>query len=568
MERPSFKQLPAEEQDWIDAYLDGTITPAAFAALQDRMLERPDLRSVLRRYLAIDNYLHTELGAELGNPASLAASGPWIDIERKPNDSTKALEVEAKRHLTHFLPLAIAAMLAFFLGLGFMFWSSKRNQSPAAELAGPGSAEAFAQGFAVLGRLFDTEWPNPEFPHREGDTLGQEVFRLSSGSAEIQFFSGATMTVEGPAEISVKSAWEATCHEGAVRLRVPPAARGFKLNAPSTEIVDLGTEFGLVVRDGIGHVEVFDGEVALRHQGGDERILKKGGALGLDPDGPAVDAVSGQITYPNADHFGSRAAVEMRDDFTRWSAHRDALAADGRLLAYYTFQQEEADALIPNLALPRNPDLDGAIVLAEPVDGRWPGLKAALEFRRPGSRVRVNIPGEFPAFTFSCWVRIDSLDRRYNALFMADSYETGEPHWQIRDDGKLMLSVMVDDSRPHPQYPKSRYHRNYYSSAMWDRSMSGQWLHLASVFDPARRSVSHFVNGERISQETITDDFLIDSLRIGNGEIGNWGQPFREDPSFAIRNLNGRMDEMAVFQSALDIGEIRDLYERSRSLRR
>ena len=85
--------------------------------------------------------------------------------------------------------------------------------------------------------------------------------------------------------------------------------------------------------------------------------------------------------------------------------------------------------------MPRNPELDGAVVLAEPVDGRWPGLKSALEFRRPGSRVRVNIPGEFPAFTFMCWVRIDSLDRWYNALFMADSYETGEPHWQIRNDG-------------------------------------------------------------------------------------------------------------------------------------
>ena len=114
-------------------------------------------------------------------------------------------------------------------------------------------------------------------------------------------------------------------------------------------------------------------------------------------------------------------------------------------------------------------------------------MKSALEFRRPGSRVRVNIPGEFQAFTFMCWVRIDSLDRWYNALFMGDGYETGEPHWQIRDDGKLMLSVMIDDSRPHPKWPKNRFHEVYLSEPIWDLSMSGQWMHLASVFDPMGR---------------------------------------------------------------------------------
>ena len=103
---------------------------------------------------------------------------------------------------------------------------------------------------------------------------------------------------------------------------------------------------------------------------------------------------------------------------------------------------------------------------------------------------------------------------------------------------------------------------------MWDPSMSGQWLHLASVFDPQARKVSHHVNGERISEEAIQTKYQIDTLRIGNAEIGNWGQPFREEPTFAIRNLNGRMDEIAIFRSALSDEEISRLYEASRSGRR
>ena len=163
-------------------------------------------------------------------------------------------------------------------------------------------------------------------------------------------------------------------------------------------------------------------------------------------------------------------------------------------------------------------------------------------------------------------MRIDSLDRRYSALFMGDGYETGEPHWQLRDDGSLMLSVMVDDTRPNPKMPEDAgLHRVYFSPPVWDISKSGQWMHLTSVFDPENREVRHYVNGRRVSEQEIEDRFFIDTLRIGNAEIGNWGQPFREDPTWAIRNLNGRMDELAVFKVALTDSEIQQLYQDSRA---
>jgi hypothetical protein len=556
MKSTRFEDLPLEEQDWIDAYVDGTITEEAFSKLQERLLRSPGLRSVMRRSLSLRHELQN-----LGATGDTSADS-WLHAA---SEQDNVISVPGTT-FTRWLPIAAAAGLAFLLGLTFMGLRTHPIEEARLTPVPTETEEHIAEGFAVVKNLIDAEWPEQSDPRQQGDTLGAEVFRLKRGLAEIQFFCGASMTVQGPAEIALRSAWEATCREGAVRVQVPPAARGFKLHGPSTEIVDLGTEFGLSVRDGKAHVEVFDGEIEFRHLSEAARLAKRGSAWGLPANGHATPSDLGEVIFPDVRNFTLQARAQRHTDFELWQSHRDALARDPRLIAYYTFERDDANDLIANVAQPRNPEFDGAVVLAETTDGRWPGRKQALEFRRPGSRVRVRIPGEFSAFTFMCWARIDSLDRRYNALFMGDGYETGEPHWQIRDDGSLMLSVMVDDTRPSPfKADDAGFHRVYFSPPIWDRSMAGQWMHLTSVFDPANRQVSHFVNGRRVSRMEIVDEYLIKSLRIGNGEIGNWGQPFRESPWFAIRNLNGRIDELAILNAALSDDEVGALHSRSRA---
>lgn len=374
--------------------------------------------------------------------------------------------------LPPLIPLAAAATVAFLLGTIVMYWSATperqlagtpENTSPTAQDAGP-----IAHGFTVIENLFDAQWQSPNSSFQQGDILGAEVIHLTSGTAEIQFFSGALMTLEGPAEISLKSAWEASCRDGAVRMKVPPAARGFKLHGPSTEIEDLGTEFGLVVRDGHGQVEVFDGEISVRHKGGAEQLVIKGGALDLLNDGPAVEISRGSVNVPDTSEFGERVESEAKAEFEQWQEHREALAQDDRLIAYYGFDRGGADILVPNLTLPRNPEFDGAVIMAKPVSGRWPGHKSALGFHRPGSRVRVNIPGNFPAFTLMCWDRTkppSGLKTRKNLLANL-SFENALEGWSgegtpsknphsgkvaasLKTSGKVQQTANV---KPHPTY--------------------------------------------------------------------------------------------------------------------
>jgi hypothetical protein len=206
---------------------------------------------------------------------------------------------------------------------------------------------------------------------------------------------------------------------------------------------------------------------------------------------------------------------------------------------------------------------DGKLVgSVEFEDGRFGAMSTSFGFSRPGSRVRVRLDGEFAKFTFAGWVRIDSLEHKYNSIFMSDGYENGEPHWQIRDDGRVMFSVMVDDTpgSGRGNHPEARLHRIYYTKPVWDVSRSGQWMHLAATYDPQNRVVCQYVNGEQVSEEEIEDEFFVDKLRIGSAEIGNWGQPLRKSSWFRVRNLNGAIDELEIFNAALSAEEIRELY--------
>jgi hypothetical protein len=95
---------------------------------------------------------------------------------------------------------------------------------------------------------------------------------------------------------------------------------------------------------------------------------------------------------------------------------------------------------------------------------------------------------------------------------------------------------------------------------IWDYTKSEQWLHLVTTYDVGTRTCVHYLNGEEISRESAPEEKGVGALVIGNAQIGNWGLPTREEPEFAVRNLNGRLDEFTIYQSALTPEEIKSLY--------
>ncbi len=88
---------------------------------------------------------------------------------------------------------------------------------------------------------------------------------LSSGKLTLRFRSGTTLWATGPASLRIDSDMLVWLDRGQATAKVPAWAKGFTIKTADVEVVDLGTKFGVLARNGgTTDVVVFEGQVDLR----------------------------------------------------------------------------------------------------------------------------------------------------------------------------------------------------------------------------------------------------------------------------------------------------------------
>ena len=428
----------------------------------------------------------------------------------------------------------------------------------------PGRPEKTSEGVALVTRMVDVLWSDPASPLEIGDAIKPGTLAMDQGLVQIEFFCGATLVVEGPAELEIETASLARVRRGRLRATVPPVARGFTLDVDGIRVVDLGTEFGLAVEPGKTDVQVFDGEVEIPSGRQPVRKLPAGQAISRTERG-IESAEYSPDRFVTMSELEAKRADQISTRMRNWREWANQIREDPRVLAFYSFDQAGPwGRTLRNSATRPLFDPSGAIVGARRVSGRWTG-KGGLEFKHPGDRVRLNIPGEFQSLTFAAWVRIDSLDRLYNSLFLTDHYDQGEPHWQILDSGRLFFSVRWrSDDWKRGQTGQGRAHHPVVSPPFWKPSMSGKWLQIVTTFDAGSGTVTHYLNGRPIHSEKIPEQLMVTTTRIGEATIGNWSIPTRPDEKFAIRNLNGTIDELLILTQAISADEVALMYRKGK----
>jgi ferric-dicitrate binding protein FerR (iron transport regulator) len=101
-----------------------------------------------------------------------------------------------------------------------------------------------------------------EDPLTVGQSLDSGRISLAGGAVELSLRNGVVVVFEGPGELDLASELSATLHDGNVVVRMPQGMKGFVVRTPTTDVLDLGTEFAVSVgADNTTDVQVYDGAV-------------------------------------------------------------------------------------------------------------------------------------------------------------------------------------------------------------------------------------------------------------------------------------------------------------------
>lgn len=518
-------------RELIDGYCSDSLTDAEFAELEGALRKNVELRRLVLEYRMLDSDLRSIASADL-------PIGP-VDTGSSPEVSTiRRLRIEVWA-----MAAAIAVLAAGVAFLGLRQASSNTVADVEPDLD---------HGVAVLIQAIDAQWENRQL--RQGDSLAPGRWQLNQGTAELEFYSGASVILEAPAELEIVSDKGGVLHGGKLRAQVPLHAHGFTITTKDVELVDLGTSFGMEVGADSGTaVHVFEGKVELFEPDSDRRIgegreLVSGQGSLVDPNGLASAIEASDVDFLSPSDLETQSRVLRQNGYERWRRSSATMNTDPRLLARYNFD--------PKMGVPRSlinrsvrddDRLEGAIIGAQWSSGRWPG-KGALEFKRPSDRVRIEVPGQHSSMTLVVWLRIDGFDNLFHSLLLSDGWDRpGAVHWQIHKQGFVELAVWHGESN---QTHNSR------APFVMEPSGFGRWIQLAAVYDDKTETVSHYRDSDLSGVVKLP---VVVPLAIGKAEIGNWSPPLHN--SRQIRQFNGRMDEMLIFDQALSASEIADLYQ-------
>jgi hypothetical protein len=264
--------LTHELASLFDRLCDGTLTDDQAQQLDNVLSKDEAARQSYNNYM----YLHAELYAQHAS-VEVAESGSdfgfrILECGLVEAGSETGRSLIAKRSQRAFPWWAVAAVIVGIAA--FSSWgtylatrATSTNAVASADSADVGDGiVAGTDAGKTVARITATRnclWQEATNGIGFGSRLhpGQRL-ALAAGLVEITFDDGAAVVLEGPATFDVHNRGEARLHEGRLSAIVPERAQGFQVATSRVNIIDLGTEFGLMADpEGATEVHVFNGLV-------------------------------------------------------------------------------------------------------------------------------------------------------------------------------------------------------------------------------------------------------------------------------------------------------------------
>jgi len=431
---------------------------------------------------------------------------------------------------------------------------------------------------AVAGRTVSVDWTLGS-PIETGQTLRRGWIGFASGIVQLDFFSGARLVVRGPAKLELRSSSEVKILSGEAACYVSELGRGFRILTGESEVVDLGTSFGIRVQPGTSpEVHVFEGKVSVKQNASSDTVeVEQKHAVRIDP-AKLSDVAFSESQFPNYDILQEEQLDESQVKYERWKNETARLSTDPSLLLHYTFEnQKDGDIQVINQAQTRAVGSAGSIIGAQWQPGRWP-MKAALAFKNENDRVLAKVEGSYQTLTLMMWARIDAIPGPRSTLLLTEKPKrwvlngtlspevleeattrransaVQETRWMIDQEAKANLNIALVGSKNNP--------------LAWDQYMTenpvvgpsewGNWSALAVTYDTVKNQVVHYVNGELVDAQPLKKSLpiLLDYLEIGN--LSTWENEQEQGVNF---RFYGAIDEIIIADRVFTAKEIQEIYE-------
>ncbi len=419
------------------------------------------------------------------------------------------------------------------------------------EAAGPGAELARAV------KLDGVVWESGHAGAVEGQGVSAGRLRLAAGRITLAFAGGATLTAEGPADLDLLGRDRVFCRRGKLRVRAGSGGEGFTVGVPGSEVVDLGTEFGLNLEPGgKARLMVFEGEAAVSVLGADGRPLRSALVEGaksveVDPTGAGIREVPARpeafVRLPDADP----PPLDLDP------AYPAAVLAAGPW-GYWRFERLDG-RVAPNEVAGR-PGLfaRGGVRL-----GGGPGGNRWAEFAAGDHTQALVLDGTWAppraaGYAVELWVQAAELSPDLpgqTALVSAIASPEGE------DEQHVCYLELTARSWRSLHDPCTVRFLDRWPAATWGGVnafsrrvfIPSQWHHV--VGQKAGGTVEVFIDGELAGASPAAadgDGATMIPYRLVVGRLKQWSVLGNE-----VRPFEGRLDELAVYDRPLTPGEIR-----------
>ncbi len=403
---------------------------------------------------------------------------------------------------------------------------------------------------ARMVRIESATWDDGYVSPKVGDEVEPRRLRLTGGLVELKFAHGATVIVEGPADFEVRGPQHAFLHQGRAVTRMQKGTKGFILDSPRGRLVDQGTEFGVSVGPtGDTEVHVMEGKVEAVPSGQQEPL---------------------QLSVNQAARFTPRHVEQFAADAAGFITDLPPQPVGAIGFLHWSFDEGSGE-----VAMNRGRGLGAvearAIRRTLPAGGVGPqwisgqfgaglafdGKDDFMECEFPG------IPGGEPR-TVAFWVKVPR-DSRIDEGYGIINWGTNKPGlaWQISVNpnkgegplGRLRLGVNESFVVGTTELRDDRWHHCAVVMYGGHRPDAGTHilLYLDGELEPAARKAVGVIRTEITGAEA-------HNMWIGR----NLAYREIERKNELGRFFRGAIDEVFVFNAALDLEQIRSLMKFNR----